>query len=237
VRWGVNGLAFNTIPQFGSGTSAVYLVQTTLVSNAEPIPTGVQFEVDNNSAFEGSTSNQLVKVTRSGDISGSISVDYATADGTAKAGSDYTAVSGTLNFAPNELSKFVNVPILNDNLFENGNETFTLNLSAPTGGAVLASPSTTLITIFDNDSKPFISTTSTRQFPEGNAGITNFVFTVSLSNPSVQTLTVDYVTSNGTASSSSDYVPNSGTLTFAPGTTSATITVQVSGDTTVEPDC
>jgi predicted outer membrane repeat protein len=69
---------------------------------------------------------------------------------------------------------------------------------------------------------------------EGNSGSTPFVFTVTLSAASASSVTVDYATANGTATAGSDYVATSGTLTFAPGVTSQTITVDVIGDTTVE---
>jgi Calx-beta domain len=70
---------------------------------------------------------------------------------------------------------------------------------------------------------------------EGSQGTTNFVFTVSLSAASSQTVTVAYATANDTAGAN-DFRPAAGTLTFAPGQTSATITVVVVGDTAVEPD-
>ena len=81
VRWGVNGLAFNTAPSFISNSSAVFLLQTKLVTDAGTVPTGVQFELGTQSAFEGGQS-ALVKVIRTGDISGATSISYATADGT-----------------------------------------------------------------------------------------------------------------------------------------------------------
>jgi uncharacterized repeat protein (TIGR01451 family) len=71
---------------------------------------------------------------------------------------------------------------------------------------------------------------------EGNTGTTNAIFTVSLAASSTQSITVNYATSNGTATASSDYVAKSGTLTFPAGTTNQTITVVVNGDTLVEPD-
>lgn len=69
---------------------------------------------------------------------------------------------------------------------------------------------------------------------EGNAGTVNAVFTVTLSAASTQTVTVSYATANVTAMAGSDYVAASGTLTFAPGTTSQTLTVAVNGDTVFE---
>lgn len=74
--------------------------------------------------------------------------------------------------------------------------------------------------------------------PEGNSGTTAFSFNVALSStgPTTAPVTVDYATADGTATAGSDYVATSGTLTFAPGVASQTITVNVTGDTTVEPN-
>jgi len=79
-------------------------------------------------------------------------VKYATADGTAKAGSDYSAVSGTLTFTPGQTSKTVSIPISN-NAASGGNKTFTFNLSAPTGGPTLGKASATM-TIRNDDPPP-----------------------------------------------------------------------------------
>ena len=70
---------------------------------------------------------------------------------------------------------------------------------------------------------------------EGNSGTTTAKFTVTLSAPAVQTVTVAYATADGTANAGSDYVARSGSLTFAPGRTSQTISVLVNGDRDIEP--
>ena len=70
---------------------------------------------------------------------------------------------------------------------------------------------------------------------EGNSGTTTANFTVTLSPASVQTVTVQFATADGTANSASDYVSSSGLVTFAPGQTSQPVTITVNGDTAVEP--
>jgi hypothetical protein len=83
----------------------------------------------------GGTSNATFTVTRTGSLSQTVTVQYATADGSAKAGSDYTATSGALSFAPNEPSKTIAVSILSDTLTE-PDETFTVTLSNPTNATL-----------------------------------------------------------------------------------------------------
>ncbi len=95
----------------------------------------------------------FVTVTRSGGMPSAFSVTYATSNGTAKAGQDYQATNGVLSFANGELVKTFSIPIVNDNLAD-GNETVNLTLSAPTSGALLASPSTSTITIIDASPAP-----------------------------------------------------------------------------------
>ncbi|MCL5459683.1 hypothetical protein M3M33_13695, partial [Loigolactobacillus coryniformis] len=87
----------------------------------------------------------VVTVTRSGNTTQAGSIRYVTVNGTATAGSDYTATDGTLSFAVGQTTATFNVPILADQTTE-GNETFTLSLSNPTGGVALGSPATATVT-------------------------------------------------------------------------------------------
>lgn len=98
----------------------------------------------------GESGPSVLTVTRSNGSDGSVSVAYATVNDTAMAGSDYTATSGTLTFADGEVSRTIRVPGVNDPDVES-NETFQLQLSAPTGGATLGTPSTVTVTIVDDD--------------------------------------------------------------------------------------
>jgi hypothetical protein len=163
----------------------------------------------------------------------SVSVDYATADGTAIAGSDYTSKSGTLTFTPGQTTKTVSVSITDDALAED-DETFTLNLSNATGGLAVADPQA-LGTIQNDDADPAVSVAS-GSIVEGDTGTTTLSLSVTLSGPSGREVDVDYATSDGAATAGSDYAAASGTLVFSAGETSKQIEVTVSGDFVDEGD-
>ena len=164
-----------------------------------------------------------------------VTVTYTTADGTATAGSDYTAASGTLTFAPGDTAdKTITVTVLDDALDE-PDEDFTVTLSALTGTPVNAiiDPATVTVTIGDDDA-PTVSISGPPTVVENGGPAT---FTVSLSAASGQAVTVTYTTADGTATAGSDYTAASGTLTFAPGDTAdKTITVTILDDALDEPD-
>jgi VCBS repeat-containing protein len=110
----------------------------------------LQFSTASYSSNEGS-GTAMITVSRSGGSSGAVSVNYATSNGTATAGSDYTAASGTLNWPDGDsASKTFTVAITDDTATESS-ETANLTLSAPAGGATLGSPSSAVLTIVDND--------------------------------------------------------------------------------------
>jgi len=185
-----------------------------------------------NSVLEGS-GDAAVFVLRTNGTAGTATVNFATSNGTAIAGSDYTATSGTLSFADGESVKFFTIPITNDNVFK-GNRTFTLTLSGPSIGSSVGNPSTETITILD-DEAPRISIADA-SVVEGNSGTTNMTFTVTLTGSTNLPATMQYATSSGSAFSFSDFQQVSGTLTFNPGETQKTITVPIFGDTVGESD-
>src|SRR4030095_6512665 len=90
--------------------------------------------------------NVVVTVNRVDGATGTVTVNYATSNGTATAASDYTATSGTLTFIQGETTKTFSVPILTDNVFEAA-ETVNLTRSNPTAGALLGNPTTSVLTI------------------------------------------------------------------------------------------
>ena len=201
-----------------------------------PTPTGsdlVQFSSTSYSVNEN-VGSAIITVTRTGPGAAAASVNYATSNGTATAGQDYTAVSGTLTWAAGDLTaKTFTIPI-NDDLVIEAGETVNLTLSGPVGVA-LGPPSSAVLTILDNDSIPQVSVNDVAQ-AEGN-DLNPMVFTVTLSNASGQPVTVNYATANGTATGGADYVSVSGgVLTFNPGETSKQVTISILGDFTVEPN-
>lgn len=157
-------------------------------------------------------------------------VSYATAAGTALVGSDFQSASGDLTFNAGESTKTITVRIVNDRIAE-GTESFTVTLSNPFGATITDGTATG--TIEDNDAAPSLSIDSI-SLTEGESGTQNATFTVTLSGASAQTVTVNFATADGTATAGVDYNATSGTLTFAPGETSKTITVQVIGDVFAE---
>lgn len=178
----------------------------------------------------GVNTSALFTVSLSASSSQTVTVKYATASGAtnpATPTSDYTAVPlTTLTFLPGETTKTVNVQVKGDALDE-ANETFSLNLSSPTNAAVSVAQGT--CTINDNDAAPAVSVTSPA-FNEGNSALT-VAFSVHLSAPSGQVVTVKYNTANGTATAPGDYTAKAlTTLTFMPGETAKTVQVTVAGD-------
>ena len=159
-----------------------------------------------------------------------VTVSYHTADGTATAGQDYIAKSGTLTFAPGVTTRQVTVSFIGDSVAEL-NESFFLHLKTPVGASVADSRGSAFI---KNDDGPQIAIADAAPVVEGNSGTTPQTFTVSLSASSSDTVTVDWATVNNTAGLD-DFVAARGTLTFPPGVRSRTITVQVKGDTLTEP--
>ena len=182
------------------------------------------------------TENLEFTVTISRTPAVDVTVDWATADGSAASGSDYTEADGTVTFAAgaSALAKSFTVTIREDSLDE-PEEQFTVALSNAAGASIAASADTATVTITDDD-VPALSIPEYVHGTEGVAGgMMNFPVTLSLA--SALEITVDYATADGTgvgavppATAPSDYLAATGTLSFAPGDTTRTIAVELVDD-------
>ena len=238
----------------GGGTTSVVLGNSSVTTTITSTP--LTFSVSGPEFVDEGTNARFV-VTRNADLhpAWGARVSYTTSDGTATAGSDYTAVSGTLEMpltqypnpaTPEEYRQRYSdweilVPILADNVDES-NETFSLTLSDPeyyflgftqiTDAALGTATATTTI----RDRAMVVSVSGPETVVEGG----NADFTVSLSRAPTANLTVNYQTYSALApsrlaTSGEDFTPQSGTLTFVPGETSKRVRVPVLTDTITEP--
>jgi len=155
-----------------------------------------------------------------------ITVNYATADDTAAAGSDYFSTNGVLTYAPGETLQMVTV-MVNGDVFNEATEFFTVNLSSPVNAALGVGQSPGAI--MDDDPLPGLSINDV-SLSEGDSGGTNAIFVVTLSPASGQQVTVNFATANSTALAPVDYAATSGTIVFDPGETTKTIFVPIVGD-------
>ena len=171
-----------------------------------------------------------IGVVRGDDGNFPITVDFTTMDGTAKAGADYVATSGTLTFAPGERIQAVKINLLNDGLKE-GLETFRLRLANPSAGGALGNRSSATISIIDNDP---------------GVGFDRDVYSLSENEPVLKVrvlrgndmergpFTVDLSTANLGATGAVDYVELRTTLAFAQGETEKVVEVQAIADELIE---
>ena len=180
---------------------------------------------------DGGTQSAVLAVTLSGPVQNPpVMVHYSTANGSAVAGTDFQAVSGTLTFNKGQTYKTISIPVVGD-LVAESTETFSVNLTSPKHGTI--ADGRAVVTVTDNDVRLNVNDVT---LAEGQAGTTAFNFTVTLSPARNVPVTVDYNTADYTAIAGSDYAAVSGRLTFAPGETSKTVSVPVTGERHFESD-
>ena len=184
---------------------------------------GSKIYVEGDGAREGHDSVLMFPVYLDPASTGTVTVNYATSDGTATADEDYTAVNDTLTFAPGNKLMYVRVPIIDDTVPDSG-ETLTLTLSSPVG-ADLADDGTATGTIWNSE-----ATMLSVADAQGSEGDGTLDFEVTLNQASASEVTVSYTTQDGTATEGEDYEETSGTLRFAAGETQKTVSVAVIAD-------
>jgi hypothetical protein len=200
---------------------------------------GVGTSSATSSTNEGTSGTHTVNVAvvLTSPSASTVTVDWNTADGPgahpADGTTDYTAASGIVTFSPGQTSKNVQVQVKGDTTVEY-DETFSVVLSSPSN-AGLGSQASTVVTITNDDSAKWV--VSAPNTVEGNSGVTPVTVTISLTQPSAVPTTVDWATADGKAMATParrDYIAASGSLTFAAGETSKTVSVDIRGDTFLE---
>jgi hypothetical protein len=206
------------------------------ISGTTTNPVVGNISISDVSVVEGNagTSIATFTVTRIGGTA-AFDLNYATADGTATAGSDYVGQpTGTVSFAVGDLTKIISVTVNGDTTVE-PDETFFVNLLSSTNGGTIAKSQGTGY-IANDDSAGGVGNIAINDviITEGNAGTKVATFTVGHTGSAA--FSVNYATANSTATAGSDYVTASGTLNFANGTSTQTVSVTINGDTIYEPN-
>ena len=221
----------STRPTTSSASSSSVPQASSNAAGSIRIASGAYSAVENQGTLQ-------IKLIRSLGTTGTVTVRYALSPGTAKAGEDYIDDSGEATFVDGQVERIITVRILDDAIQE-PDETFTFSISTPTGGAVLGTVREAVITVKDNDTAEGSSSVgaSTVSFAaqeyivQEEAG--DYLVRVVRSQTG-GTLTVNYATSNGTATSPDDYLPIEGTMTFAPGEKEKTLALPIVDDTKIE---
>lgn len=221
-------LAGPSMHEFGTGVLLVSKATGTIV-NDDPVT--AQLFIDSVTVLEPSAGsvNAVFTVSLSEPSGQTVSVRFATANGTALAGSDYAAKNGFVTFPPGVTSRTVAVVVNGETLQEDA-ETFVVNLSMPVNATIENGVGTGTILNATGENTPTLLTIADVSVAEGNEGITHMTFTVTMPFASLHTVTANYVTASGSAKSGTDFISASGTVIFPPGSTSQTITIQVLGD-------
>ena len=211
----------NATVQTGTGTGTI-----TDNDGAPPPPPLPTVSIGHATVEEGEKAEFEVRLSEASQQA--VTVTYTTMDGTAEAGTDYTAASGTLTFAAGSTEETIEVQTTEDDLKES-DEGFTVELSGPSG-AVLGD-GTGVGTIADDEAAPEVSIGDARVEEGGTAE-----FEVTLSGASDRAVTVEYGTVAGTAAAGLDYTAATGTLTFLAGERRAMIEVETIEDELAESD-
>ncbi|HEX6087169.1 MAG TPA: Calx-beta domain-containing protein [Thermoanaerobaculia bacterium] len=172
---------------------------------------------------EAGTRPVEIHVLRREGSDGTVSLRYATENGTALAGVHYEAVAGTLTFGPGEIVKTIAVPKINDGTYS-GDTSFKVNLTDP-AGAPISGPASFTFTLVDDDPKPQLSIVGGTTVQEGGPGTYELPMQVRLTGATRLPVTATWTVSPDPGA------PNGGTLVFEPGETEKSITFRYAGNT------
>ena len=200
----------------------------------------ITLDIAPTTANEDETNNLVYTFSRTGSTTNALTVNYSVA-GTGTFGTDYTQTgaasfadtTGTITFAAGAATATVTIDPTADTTFE-ANETVALSLASGTGYVIGATPA--VIGTIVNDDSPTINLSADRTVVEGTTSPQTVSYTLTLSDRSTKTITVQYATANGTATAGLDYTSVTGTLTFNPGVTSQVINIPILNDSINEAD-
>lgn len=223
-----------------SGLPLASILAAAALAAAPASALATSFSIGDASVTEGNSGDVAINftVTQADSDGRAHTVDFATADGTATAPSDYKADSGQLSFGASDTQATISLLVHGDTDVE-PDETFKVSLSNPSGGATLADSSGTG-TIRNDDvagaaGLSIADATVKEGTAPGNASVASAVFTVTLSPANAAPVTVDFATADATATAPADYAATQGKLTFAAGETAKQVAVPIAGDATDEP--
>jgi hypothetical protein len=227
-----SGYSFRAFATNSIGTS--YTEVATFSTLAATLPV---LSINDVSTIEGNTGLKAYDfaVSLSAASSGTVLVSYTIQSGTAASGEDYTAASGLLTFAPGQTAKTIQVLVFGDTAKES-DETFSVVLSSPSNATI--TKATGVGVILDDDggtNSPGVSINDA-SVTEGHSGPSLLSFSIELTKASANSITINYATSNGTATAGVDYMAGSGSFSIPAGTTTKKLTIPIQGDQVAEPE-
>ncbi len=222
-------LTFSDVAQLGPVSTTQIIVGDDDLGNV------VQFSAPSYSVSEsGPFATVTVNLIPSGDPSKTSIVDFSATSITAFSGFDFAPINTTLVFQPGEFRKTVLIPILEDSVTE-PSETFRVTLSNPGIGTLIGSPSSSIVTILDNDLANIVQFSPTDYSVAENGGTATLTVFVDRANNPDDTISVHYRTIANTATSGVDYTNiAAGTLVFGPTETQKVITAAIINDSLIE---
>ena len=206
----------------------------TIVSNDAAQPGIIAFTSENYSVSENGTAITPITLIRTGGSDTQVNVTLTLTNGTATAPGDFNNTPILVTFAHGETNKTVDVPIVNDAIFE-GNETINLSLSDPTNGALLGTQITAILTIVNDDApQPGVIAFNSPTYSVNEDGTTTTPITLIRTGGSDGLVTITLTPTNGTATAPGDFDSTPIIVTFAEGETSKTVTIPIVDDTIFE---
>ncbi|MEA5536849.1 Calx-beta domain-containing protein, partial [Crocosphaera sp. XPORK-15E] len=199
----------------------------------DAVPGTIQFSNTTYSINENGIPVTAVTLTRTNGSDGAVSVRINLTNGTATAPNDYNNTPITVNFADEETSKTVTIPIVDDTQFE-ADETLNLTLTNPQGSATLGTQTTATLTIINDDlPQPGILAFNGANYTVNENGTATITINRTVGTNGEVSVTITPI--NGTATAPDDYTNTPITVTFAEGESSKTVTIPINNDAVYEP--